>query len=238
MTRLVAAFALLTRPLVLLPLACSHTSAAEVPKSTDQPTERLGFTVTVRSNGAFSQVIATAYPEIAEPDRLYASVGGFEAPMVSLDGHGWIAQFLGSPATVNFGLRREVGASAVGVEVPITLPEPFVLMGPTSAARSKPLNVKWDAAADPTLAVVTLQASGTCIRSISRAIDPDVGTFTFQPADWFPEVAGGSCDVTISVTRRGKSPDAAHPYTWSATPHPLASFAVEQERDLVIATSP
>lgn len=233
----------LARAAVIAPLAaaCSQPSSAELPKSTDQPTEGLQLSVVARSDGAVTQVIAGAYPDLAAPDQLFAHLGGggtgagVDVPLVSLDGQGWVAQLLGAPRTLSFGLLRAGGAR---FEVPIELPESFVVTGPTSASRAEPLTLTWAAPTDPASVVVTLKATGTCIRKLVRAIDPDVGTFTFQPADWLLAGTATSCDVLVEVTRQKRTDTAATAPVWTTPRHPSASFTLTQVRDLVVATRP
>jgi hypothetical protein len=140
------------------------------------------------------------------PERDHLEVNGVEATMVRALGHvyytvEWDGASVGEYEIV---LRRD---DAQSVSVVVELPPSFVIESPAANSdhsRSVALDVLWDPPwLGGVMALAVEDAIGSeCIEDLGIAYEvEDIGSYSVAPYSLVSGEAGGSCDVTLALSR-------------------------------------
>jgi hypothetical protein len=140
------------------------------------------------------------------PERDHLEVNGVEASLVRALGHVYYtAEFPGdSVGDYEIVLQRD---DAQSVSVVVELPPSFEIVAPmpsSSHSRADALDVSWDPAWPGGMVELAVEdAIGSeCIEELGVAYEiEDTGSYTIGPYALVSGETGGTCDVTLALTR-------------------------------------
>lgn len=141
------------------------------------------------------------------PDRDHLEVNGVEASLVRALGHVYYtAEFEpGDSGEYTISLKREEWSS---VSVTVELPPSFEILEPaadSSHSRGASLDISWDPPWPDNVMELAVEdeVGSECLEALGIAYEvEDTGSFTVAPFMLTSGGEGGSCDVTLALSRR------------------------------------